>query len=201
LFVGKIVADTFTSSALNFPRYEEGGMPNTSLVTGVNGVGAPAGFDFLKQVIKPSITVGDTRTVGGRSPIFFPIYLDNATNTNTIPSNYFSYDSASYPEKIGRLGRLFIIYQNLPFYLSYVDPSDPRGLNLIFSGFLNDYTTNRSYRGIFRIFNRTSVNTNFPYDIVTNKCFDSAATGTCINNERNYIFGRDGRLCRFNRFE
>jgi hypothetical protein len=184
MFLGKIVKDTFPSAAVNLPRFEEGTMVNSSLVTGVSSSGAPSPFNCLKEIIKSGVAQ-DSRP----KATYFPVYLDYGVTTADIPdstfTNYFSYSVADYSTKVRRLGRLFIQYQDIPYYLSYVDASDPRGLNKI----LPDYfvNTNTLYRGFFRLFMRTINDRANTYEIVSNSCFTTDKTG-CNNKERDFVF-------------
>jgi hypothetical protein len=69
--------------------------------------------------------------------------------------------------------------------LSYVDASDPRGLNKILPTYF--VNTNTLYRGFFRLFMRTINDRANPYEIVSNSCFAPDKTG-CINKERSFVF-------------
>jgi hypothetical protein len=136
----------------------------------------------LKKVVARGGVPKDT------SGNYFPVYLDFDVSGGAVPSNFFSFTSttdSSYQTAVTRLGRLFIhlgYSVDQPYYLSYVDASDPRGLNKIWPGFLN---TNQIYRSIFRIFQRTSTNKSNRYEIITDGCFNG---GTCDNNERDFMF-------------
>jgi hypothetical protein len=184
MFLGKIVKDTFPSASVNLPRFEEGNMVTSSLVTGISGAGTPSPFNCLKEIIKPGVAQDSRPTAA-----YYPVYLDYGVTNADIPAstftNYFSYNVADYSTKVRRLGRLFIQYQSLPYYLSYVDASDPRGLNKILPTFF--LNTNTIYRGFFKLFMRTYNDRTHSYEIVSDPCFAPDKRG-CINNERNFVF-------------
>ena len=182
MFIGRIVKDTYSSADMNFPRFEEG------LIGAELGTSSSLLHKTLKRTIKPGADADAREDV-----IYYPIYLDYGADKDYIDpttefANYFTYTDATYQSAVNKLGGLFIYIgsTDMPYYLSYVEGSDPRGLYKIWSDNGRGGFARPQYRNIFRIFARTSTNRSTRYDIVTNSCFNTPSTG-CINKERDFM--------------